>query len=135
MAAARNSLQVYNVAGTSPAVIPQLANLADPPAHLMDAAAMDYFLIELVNTIRISSSVAIAREKKIEQEMIENGLLPPPTASSALLKSSQKPRESVGSVSGRGAGEKASTTTDEEEGIRARLEDIGLHIGANFAER
>ena len=53
-----------------------LADFAEPPANLMDAPALDYFFIEMVNTLRDSSAVAISRTKKIEQEMAEAAAKP-----------------------------------------------------------
>jgi hypothetical protein len=57
---------------------PSLAALTDPQPRLVDSSAMHYFLIEAVQTLRHSSAVADARAKKIEDEMIEAGLIPPP---------------------------------------------------------
>jgi hypothetical protein len=114
-------------------MVPQnLAALADPPIRQIDASAMDYLLIEMVNTLRVSSAVAAARSKKIEQEMIEAGLLPPPPPPALSLPTKNDPaRDSVTSLS-RTAGK---TILDEEEGLRTRLEGIGMHVGANFTER
>jgi trafficking protein particle complex subunit 6 len=88
---------------------------------------MDYLLIEVVNSLRISSAIAAARAKKIEQEMVEVGLVPPPPA--ALPKNQ---RDSA--ASGRGTTEH-TPSADDDEGLRTRLESIGLHVGANFTER
>ena len=113
-----------------------LAALADPPIRQIDGAAMDYFLIELVATLRESAAVATARSKKIEQEMLQAGLIPPPTAvPSSLKKDSAKDSvTSLVSRSGSAAGGK-SAVDDEEEPVRQRLEAIGMHVGANFSER
>jgi len=123
---ARTSFQGPAVASST---APSLSALADPPARMMDGPAMDYFLIELVDTIRASSAVAVARTKKVEQEMIEAGLLPAPPL--AGVPSSN--RDSVASTSskpdGKGPGD------EEEEAARLRLESIGMHVGANVAER
>jgi hypothetical protein len=99
---------------------PSLATLADSQPRLMDAAAMEYFLIEAVQTLRHSSEVADSRAQKIQDEMIEAGLLPPPQV--RAKKDAQ--RDSVG-----------TGTDDGEEGLRARLEAIGLHVGACITER
>lgn len=115
-----------------------LAALADPPTRQVDAAAMDYLLIELVNTLRASSAVATARSKKIEQEMIEAGLIPPPSAAPPSLPlKKENARDSLtglGSQSGSVSG-KTVVMDEEEEAVRVRLEAIGLHVGANFTER
>lgn len=124
---------------TSSQLSPSLATLADPPASLVDSCAMDYFLIEAVNTLRASSAVAAARAKKVEQEMIDAGLIPAP----AVMPPSLTIRESTsGSVSGSrdsvgSTGSRSGTAKgdDDDEGVRARLESIGVHVGANFTER
>lgn len=130
---ARNSMQI--AAPLVPTSSSSLAALADPPNRLVDAAVMDYFLIELVNTLRVSAAVATARSKKIEQEMIEAGLIPPPPAPAALTLSSKKDsaRDSVTSLNSRTG--KSAVVDEEEEAVRTRLEAIGLHVGANFTER
>lgn len=123
-------------------VAPSLAALADPSTRQIDSAVMDYFLIELVNTLRVSSAVATARSKKIEKEMIEAGLIPQPAAAPPALplkREKESARDSVTSLHSRGSAGgpgKASTVVDEdEEALRSRLEAIGLHVGANFTER
>ncbi|KIL57738.1 hypothetical protein M378DRAFT_200713 [Amanita muscaria Koide BX008] len=123
---------------TSP--LATLASLAEPPIHYMDGAAMDYFLIEMVNTLRSSSAVSTARSKKIEKQMIDAGILPPPPPSKDLpSKENGTPRDSLTSLNpktGSGIKSQALQVTDEdEEALRTRLEAIGMHVGANFAER
>ena len=115
-----------------------LAALADPPIRQIDAAAMDYFLIELVATLRESAAVATARSKKVEQEMLEAGLIPPPTPVPSSLKKEKESsaRDSVTSlVSRTGSTAGGKSAVDEEEPVRQRLETIGMHVGANFTER
>ena len=118
-----------NASTSSAALSASIVALADPPARLMDGPAMDYFLIEMVNTLRASSTVALARTKKIEQEMIEAGLLqptltvPPPVPSKRDSLASTTSSKPEGKVS------------EEEEALRIRLESIGVHVGANVAER
>lgn len=105
-----------------------LSALADPPARMVDGAAMDYLLIEAVNALRVSSAVASARAKKIEHDMVEAGLVPPPPPPPPAKQ--QNPRDSASSTSGKIPG-----PADEDEGARSRLEAIGMHVGGNFAER
>jgi hypothetical protein len=112
-------------AGPSP--VPSMAALADPQTRLVDAAAMEYFLIEAVQTLRHSSAVADARAKKVEDEMIEAGLIPPPPPPQVKAKKDAQ-RDSIGTAS-------SAAGDDEDEGLRARLEAIGLHVGANITER
>ena len=121
---------------TQPLALTLLAALADPPIRQIDGAAMDYFLIEMVATLRESAAVATARSKKIEKEMMDAGLIPPPIAISLGSKKENSARDSAaslvsktGSASGKGAWD------DEEEPVRLRLEAIGMHVGANFSER
>ncbi|KAK7047223.1 hypothetical protein VNI00_006889 [Paramarasmius palmivorus] len=112
-------------------VPPTLAALADPPTRFVDGAMMDYFLIEVVNTLRESSAVATARSKKIEKEMLESGLIPPTPA----VTQPSTPRDSVTSLNSRNTGKATAVVDEEEEAIRIRLDAIGMHIGANFVER
>ena len=88
-------------------------------------------IIELVNTVRASSTVAVARTKKVEQEMIDAGLLPAPSLNAATASSSF--RDSVASTGSKPDGK--APLDDEEEALRLRLESIGMHVGANVAER
>ncbi|OCH94169.1 transport protein particle component [Obba rivulosa] len=111
-------------------MVPSLAAVAEPPVRQIDGAAMDYFIIEAVNTLRASAAVAAARAKKIEQEMIDGGLIPPPASGPPAAQ-----RDSVSSNISRNSLSGQPTTEDEEEGLRARLEAIGVHVGANVAER
>lgn len=113
-------------AGSSTA--PSLAALADPQLRLVDAAAMDYFLVEAVQTLRHSSAIADARAKKLEDEMIEAGLIPPQLPPQVKAKKDAQQRDSIGTGS-------SAPSDDEDEGLRARLEAIGLHVGANITER
>jgi len=100
---------------------------------------MDYFLIELVATLRESAAVATARSKKVEQEMLEAGLIPPPVSVPSSIKKEKdsSARDSVTSLAsktGSAVGGK-SVVDEEEEAVRQRLETIGMHVGANFSER
>ena len=88
---------------------------------------MDYFLLEAVQTLRHSTAVAEARAKKVEDEMIDAGLIPPP-APPPLKAKKDVQRDSIGPGS-------SAPSDDEDEGLRARLEAIGLHVGANITER
>lgn len=98
---------------------------------------LDYFVIEAVNTLRESSRVATARAKEIEKEMIDAGLMPaPPPQPSSLPLKKENPRESVASLQSRTSSPANKPAVDEEEeAVRLRLENIGMHVGANFAER
>jgi hypothetical protein len=97
---------------------------------------MDYFLIEMVATLRESAAVATARSKKIEKEMMDAGLIPPPIAVPLGSKKDNSARDSVASlVSKTGSASGKGTLDDGEEPVRLRLEAIGMHVGANFSER
>ena len=107
---------------------PLVTAMADTPVRFMDGAAFDFFLIEMVNTLRASSAHAQARARKAEQEMIDAGLLPAPLPTPAVRK---EHRDSTTSL----ASKAATKVDDEEEGLRLRLEAIGMHVGANITER
>ena len=127
----RSSMQ----ASSSTLVQPTLALLADPPSKFIDAPAMDYFLIEMVNTLKQSAAFATARSKKIEQEMIEAGLIPPPAPLPLNLKK-EGGRDSVTSLASRsGSAAGKGGVDEEEEAVRVRLEAIGMHVGGNYTER
>ena len=114
-----------------------LAALADPPIRQIDGAAMDYFLIELVATLRESAAVATARSKKVEQEMLEAGLIPPPAPVPSSLKKEKdsSARDSVTSLASKTGSTAGGKSVEDEEPVRQRLEAIGMHVGANFSER
>ena len=107
---------------------PLVAAMADAPMRYMDGAAFDFFLIEMVNTLRVSSAHAQARAHKVEQEMIDAGLLPAPLPTPATRKDH---RDSATSLASR----VTTKVEDEEEGLKLRLEAIGMHVGANITER
>lgn len=108
--------------------------LADLPVNQMDANALEYFLIEMVATLKESAAVATARNKKTEQEMLEAGLMPPAPVPTALKRDSA--RESVTNLLSRtGSASVKAPIDEEEEPVRQRLEAIGMHVGANFSER
>ncbi|KAF9007850.1 transport protein particle component [Cyathus striatus] len=135
-------LQIQNASrSNTPNGPPTLSQLADPPVHQMDTAAMDYFLIEMVNTLRESSSAALKKQKEIEKEMLEAGLIPPtvPAAKGRESKdvkedSKTTARDSTASLASKSGG-KTAVVDEEEEALRVRLEAIGMHVGANFSER
>ncbi len=130
----RNSFQSpANRPSSSTSSVPSLAAVADPPARYVDGAAMDYFAIEMVNTLRASSAVAITRAKRVEKELVDAGLMPPTAPVPPALKKNQL-RDSLGSDMSRNSISQDHREEDEEE-LRARLEAIGMHVGANMAER
>lgn len=121
-------------AAAPPSSIPLvLLQLADPPARHVDAALMDYFVIEMVNTLRISSAVATARSKRIEKEMIDSGLLPPLAPGPPAPAKKESARDSTSSL--RSVSAKPSTMGEEDEAMHARLEAIGVHVGSNITEK
>ncbi|KAJ7505394.1 TRAPP complex subunit trs33 [Mycena galericulata] len=135
--ASRSSTQIAPTISASALVPQNLLVLADPPVRQIDGAVMDYFLIELVNTLRASAAVATERSKKIEAEMVEAGLIPPPVVPPPHpLKKEATARDSVTSLNSRAStGGRMSSADEAEEAVRSRLEAIGLHVGANFTER
>ncbi|KAF5372199.1 hypothetical protein D9758_004916 [Tetrapyrgos nigripes] len=75
-------------------------------------------------------------QEDIEKEMVDAGLIPPPQpALSTLPLKTENPRDSTVLISLNSRSGKNTAVDEEEEAIRTRLEAIGLHVGANFAER
>ncbi|KAF8707667.1 Transport protein particle (TRAPP) component, partial [Rhizoctonia solani] len=109
----------------SPASPATLRSLAYPTPKQVDGVVYDILLIEMVRTLRDSAKVARKRETELEEEMIENGLLERKAPAATASKG-----DSVSSIPA------AKGTVDEdEEALRIRLESIGMHVGANLAER
>ena len=90
-----------------------ISTLANPVVAQMDSAAYDYLLIELIPTLRSSAQVATMRTKALEVEMQKAQLIQP-SADKEKEKGAEK---------------------DPDEPLRVRLENIGMHVGANLAER
>ncbi|KIK68819.1 hypothetical protein GYMLUDRAFT_91242 [Collybiopsis luxurians FD-317 M1] len=132
---ARNSLQIPSSSASVPSHLSSLAALADPPIRHVDGAMMDYLLIEVVNTLRESSKVALNRERAREKEMVEAGLIPIPVP--PVKDTTTSARDSTGSLASTKAGKAAASgpVDEEEEALRSRLEAIGMHVGSNFSER
>lgn len=147
----RDSLQTpayaAAAASSSSLITPSLAALSDPPIRLADASALDYLVIEMVHTLRDSSRTALARIHNLENEMREAGLdpCPPPPEKGPVLKDKERlkkdgrdspsgTRMRVASSTGTVSGVEAEAD-EEEQNLRLRLEAIGLHVGANIAER
>ncbi|KAG8950509.1 Trafficking protein particle complex subunit 33 [Tulasnella sp. 419] len=97
-----------------------LSSLAEPEPKLVDGIALDYLLIELVQTLRQSTLVATSKLRAREKEMVDAGLIPP----TPPIPPSKK--ESKG---------KGPEDDEEEEALRIRLESIGATVGGNVAER
>ncbi|KAG8835781.1 Trafficking protein particle complex subunit 33 [Serendipita sp. 399] len=88
-----------------------LTSLADPVSTQIDGALFDYFLVEIVNTLKQSSAVATRRQKELEDEMAKANLLPgPPT-------------------------QRVQVQDTAEEALKLRLEGIGAQVGASLVER
>jgi hypothetical protein len=90
-----------------------LTTLANPLVAQIDSAAYDYLLIELIPILRSSAQVATMRTKELEAEMQRAHLVQP-----SAEKEKEKEKEQ-----------------DPDEPLKARLESIGMHVGANLAER
>ncbi|KAF9071481.1 transport protein particle component [Rhodocollybia butyracea] len=136
----RSSLQIPSSTSSSsiPAHLTPLAALTDPPIRHVDSAMMDYFLIEVVNTLRESSKVALNREREREKEMVEAGLIPPLALPAKDNKDGTiSARDSTGSLASTKGGKTAAAgpIDEEEEALKLRLEAIGMHVGSNFSER
>jgi trafficking protein particle complex subunit 6 len=88
----------------------QLSALANPVVPQIDSAVLDYFLIEAVNTLRLSAAVATQRQKELEEEMAKANLLQQPQAREAQQDAA-------------------------EEALKTRLEGLGSRVGASLVER
>ncbi|QRV76925.1 Transport protein particle (TRAPP) component [Ceratobasidium sp. AG-Ba] len=111
----------------SPSVPPTLRGLAHPNQKQVDAVVYDVLLIEMVRTLRGSASVARKRERELEEEMVENGLIEKKAVPASAPATT---RDSVSSVpASKGA------VDEDEEAVRARLEAVGVHVGMNIVER
>ena len=151
--ALRSSLQspayTSTAASTSSLVTPTLTVLADPPVRQADAAALDYLLIEMVHTLRASAGVATERIRRIERDMLDAGLGPapaPPEKTTTPLKDKERmkkegrdsvasTRTRVSSLAGQALSQTMEENEEDDEALRLRLEAIGMHVGANIAER
>ena len=103
-----------------------IAAQADPPIRLLDAAAMDYLLIEAVTALRDSAAVATARAKKIENEMVEAGILaPPPPAKEPNRKGLQVSARRRG-----GGGSQSKTRSDRNARRRQLFRTVRTPLGA-----
>lgn len=85
-----------------------LQSLANPESRQIDTVVLDYFLIEAVESLRLSSSVANKRQIALEEEMARAHLLKQPITKGP---------------------------DSNEEALRIRLETIGVHVGSNLVER
>lgn len=126
---------------TSSLITPSLLAITDASStqSQIDASVQDYFLIELVHTLRRSSQVARDRHKKREEEMLANGLLPPSVVlAGGASGSGQTPgglRTPLGGLSAAGGTSAKAPVNEDEEAVRLRLDALGAHVGANVAER
>lgn len=101
----------------------------------VDAAALDYLIIELTNTLKRSSVVATERTRRHEAQLIEAGLLAPiPPRKEAAVRDSAGSSGSVVSTT-RGGNVTKSGLSEAEEAVRQRLETMGTIVGGNLAER
>lgn len=91
----------------------QLAALANPNAAQIDASVLDYFLIEAVNTLKESTAVSSRRQKRLEEEMIKSNVLQPNTTTQTPAQEKDR----------------------QEDLLKARLENLGIHAGASLVER
>ena len=129
----------HSTPSTSSLITSSLLVLFTAPSnqYQVDASVQDYFLIKLVQTLRHSSQITRERARQ-QEEMVANGLLPPVSASGTIVNvvnasglASTCARTSpsgIMSVATKGP------VNGEEEAIRAWLDALGVHVGANLAE-
>lgn len=103
---------------TAPTVPAAVHNLAAPPPQLIDAQLPSYLLPCVLDQLRDSTRHVIAKKRKEEDALREEGLLPPLD-------------------SGKGKGK--ATAEDEEraveEELNRKVERIGLMVGGYVAEK
>ena len=126
-------------------ITPSLLSLTDEPLNQnqIDASVQDYFLIELMHTLRHSSRVARDKLKQREEDMLVNGLLTSTLAAAGSTGASGQGPEGFGSTSKMSLGSSTAaggasakpSANDEDEAVRIRLDALGAHVGANLAER
>ncbi|KAF8330327.1 transport protein particle component [Cantharellus anzutake] len=93
--------------------------MSDPSQRQVDSAALDYLVTEFTHTLKHSSKIAHARFKRREKELIDAGYVAP-----HRLRRNQRQRPSTGEPS-----------DEEDVAARQRLENIGVIVGGNLAER
>ncbi|KZO99772.1 transport protein particle component [Calocera viscosa TUFC12733] len=134
------SLQAPTVTSTSTPsttslLTPALLSLSSPPQAQVDIHALEYLLIEASRTLADSARVAQARRDKAEAEMRGAGWLPTQGGKEetggarALSKLKEPLRDEVERA------RRARAEEEEEVAVRLRLENIGLHVGGNLAEK
>ena len=81
------SFTIDSTPSASSLITLSLLALSDAPSnqHQVDASMQDYFLIELMQTLRHLSQVTRERARQQEEEMVANGLLPPVSASGTVV--------------------------------------------------
>jgi trafficking protein particle complex subunit 6 len=94
---------------------------------------LDYLLIELTNTLKHSAAVANKRLKEREAELIKAGLLAPPLPRKDHPGVRDSMNSTTSSTSNRN--NNAKPLDEAEEAVRFRLENIGMAVGGNLAER
>jgi hypothetical protein len=87
-----------------------IATLAADEGRQVDVVVLDYLIIESVNSLRHSATVASQRQRELEEEMSRTNLLQQLST-------------------------KESQTQNPEELLKYRLEKMGSSVGANIAER
>lgn len=93
---------------------PTLVALSFPPSHQIATTSHQQLLIQMVRSLKHSSTVAQERKRKKEEEMVAEGLLPADVLSGSTAS---------------GSAEKI------EEETRKRMDEIGFRVGGDLAER
>lgn len=109
---------IYGPSTTSSSLVtPALSSLAQDVPHQIDAAALDFLLIESVRALQDSSHASLTRLRAREDEMIKAGLIPPappvPPSKDGISREEE----------------------EASEALRVRLEEIGVAVGGALAER
>lgn len=103
-------------AHVAPTVPPAIHALANPPPALIDAQLPAYLLPEVLGLLRESTTHVLRKKRKEEDELREDGLLPPPQDR------------------GKGKG-KASEEDEVRAEVEKKVERMGLMVGGYVAEK
>ncbi|EJT98896.1 transport protein particle [Dacryopinax primogenitus] len=137
------SLQAPTISSTNPStaslLTPALLTLSSPPQAQVDINVVEYLLIEATRALADSARVAQSSKDAVEQAMRDAGWLPAPDAGkgettaaareAALGRLKDQVREEVERA------RRAKKEDDDEGAVRLRLENMGVQVGGNLAEK
>ena len=104
---------------TAPTVPPAIHNLAAPPPQFIDSQLPSYLVPCMLDLLRDSTRHVIQKKRKEEDELREEGLLPP----------------TLENVKGKGKASAEDETRAVEQELGKKVERIGLMVGGYVAEK